>query len=329
MKISIIIPVYNATLTLKECLDAVFNISYKNFEVILVSDGSTDNTLEIAKKYECKIIELPQNNGAAFSRNEGSKKASGDILFFVDADVILKKNSLDILNNKFSDKNIWAIQGIYSHEPMYESIFTQYQQSYMSFFTWSKNLTYAPFVVSACFAIRRELFIQSKGFNSNIKSATCEDEEFGMKLINEGYKINIVRELNVEHRVHYTFKHFINRNINRYTSHMKSYFRNRSFAKKIKQSNYFKILLRLPILALILLILTLNIFFDIKINLSLFTILNLIFLILHFEFIKFVMLSRGMMKAFVITIICYLDAFLMLIGIFYGSLSYYVFGLKY
>ena len=112
-------------------------------------------------------------------------------------------------------------------------------------------------------------------------------------------------------------------------NHMKSYFRNRSFAKKIKQSNYFKILLRLPILALILLILTLNIFFDIKINLSLFTILNLIFLILHFEFIKFVMLSRGMMKAFVITIICYLDAFLMLIGIFYGSLSYYVFGLKY
>ena len=47
MKISIIIPVYNAALTLKECLDAVFNISYKNFEVILVSDGSTDNTLSL------------------------------------------------------------------------------------------------------------------------------------------------------------------------------------------------------------------------------------------------------------------------------------------
>ena len=95
MKISIIIPVYNAALTLKECLDAVFNISYKNFEVILVSDGSTDNTLEIAKKYECKIIELPQNNGAAFSRNEGSKKASGEILFPVNDDMIFVSNNWD------------------------------------------------------------------------------------------------------------------------------------------------------------------------------------------------------------------------------------------
>ena len=138
MKISIIIPVYNAAATLKECLDAVFNITYKNLEVILVSDGCTDNTLEIASKYQCEIIELPQNNGAAFARNQGSKKASGDILFFVDGDVILKSDSLDILSNKFSDKDIWAIQGIYSHEPIYESIFTQYQQSYMSFFTWSK-----------------------------------------------------------------------------------------------------------------------------------------------------------------------------------------------
>ena len=56
MKISVIIPVYNASLTLKECLDSVFESNYKNFEVIVVSDFSSDNSIEIAKNYKCKII---------------------------------------------------------------------------------------------------------------------------------------------------------------------------------------------------------------------------------------------------------------------------------
>ena len=82
MKISIIIPVYNSSLTLNECLGAIFNSSFKNFEVIIVSDNSPDNSVMIAKKYQCKIIELPKNQGPAFARNSGAQAAAGDILFF-------------------------------------------------------------------------------------------------------------------------------------------------------------------------------------------------------------------------------------------------------
>ena len=60
MKISIIIPVYNSSLTLKECLGAVLDSSFKNFEVIIVSDNSLDDSVNIAKKYNCKII-LPSD----------------------------------------------------------------------------------------------------------------------------------------------------------------------------------------------------------------------------------------------------------------------------
>ena len=82
MKISIVIPVYNASLTLKECLDAIFNSSFKDFEVIVVSDKSTDNSVEIAKQYQCYIIELSENRGPGFARNSGAKIIGGCLITF-------------------------------------------------------------------------------------------------------------------------------------------------------------------------------------------------------------------------------------------------------
>ena len=99
MNISIIIPVYNSSLTLKECLDAIFDTNFKNFEVIIVSDNSSDNSVEIAKQYQCKIIELNENRGPGFARNKGAQLAKGEILLFVDSDVIIDKESLNSLNN--------------------------------------------------------------------------------------------------------------------------------------------------------------------------------------------------------------------------------------
>ena len=84
MKISIIIPVYNSAQTLRECLGAIFNSDVKNFEVIVVSDNSPDNSVEITKEYPCEVVELSKNDGPANARNQGAKVATGDILFFVD-----------------------------------------------------------------------------------------------------------------------------------------------------------------------------------------------------------------------------------------------------
>ena len=101
--ISVIIPIYNSISTIKECLDTVFNSDFKNFEVIVISDNSTDDSVKIAKEYKCKIIELPENNGPAFARNVGADNAKGDILFFVDSDVIIKKNALTHISEIFNN----------------------------------------------------------------------------------------------------------------------------------------------------------------------------------------------------------------------------------
>ena len=326
--ISVIIPVYKSSQTLKECLDAVFSSSHQEFEVIVVSDNSPDDSVAIAKKYQCEIIELPQNKGPSFARNKGAQAAKGKILFFIDSDVVIKKDAIDYLNNKFSSNEVNAIQGIYSHDLTYSNIATQYQQSFYCYYTWQKNKMYTSTLVTNCFAIRKNIFNQLKGFNTNIKNATCEDEEFGYTLVDNGYEILISRELNVEHRVNYSIAQFIKRNFKMYIETMKSYLRNKTYVKKTQQTNYLKVLMGIPLIGLITLVLFLIIFYPNNINWYAFFILNIIFLLLNSGFINFVRQTKGLLKALGIVLICYLDIFLMLLGIIYGSLNYFI-GRKY
>ena len=328
MKISIIIPAYNSSLTLKECLEAIFNSNFKNFEVIVISDNSTDNSVGIAKQYQCKIIELSENKGPAFARNEGAKISEGDILLFVDSDVIIKKDALNYLSEKFLQNEIDAIQGIYSHEPTYKSIITQYQMSYNCYYIWPENKKYASSLSTCCLAIRKKIFLNLKGFNVNYKRPSAEDEEFGYFLIDKGYKILILRELNVEHRVNYNLKHFIKKKFYTYIDVMKEYLRNKTYVKKIKQTNYAKVLAGIVILGLIILTAIGTIIFLNETILYIFLTLNITFLLLHTGFMRFVGRTKGLTKAFGVVAVCYIDTFLMLVGLLYGSLSYF-FGKKY
>lgn len=90
-KISIIIPVYNAELYLKKCIDSVVNQTYQNLEIILINDGSIDRSLEICLEYAQKderiiVIDLKKNSGQSNARNLGLEKSSGEYLGFVDSD---------------------------------------------------------------------------------------------------------------------------------------------------------------------------------------------------------------------------------------------------
>ncbi len=107
MKLSIIIPVYNAEKYLEKCMKSIFDNIENSFEVILINDGSKDNSLkiikELMKKY--KNIELidNSNNGVSYSRNLGIKKAKGNYIMFVDADDELKKNWFDKINRYMTE----------------------------------------------------------------------------------------------------------------------------------------------------------------------------------------------------------------------------------
>lgn len=326
--ITVIIPFFNSNQTLKKCLDAVFSNKFEKFEVITISDNSEDNSIDIAKNYNCKIIELKQNKGPAFARNTGANSASGDILLFVDSDVIVKEDILMHVNNAFNNKTVNVVQGVYSHEPNYKNIITQYQQSFYCYYTWHKQYRYTDTLSSMCIAVRKNTFLKLKGFNTNIKKATTEDEEFGHKLIDDGNKILISRDLNVEHSVNYTIGKFIRRNFTMYVETMKSFIRNKSYIKKVEQKNYSNVLAGIPLIGLIILVFIMMIFYSNGKILIIFLILNTMFLLLHLKFTIFVGSAKGLLKALGVMICCYLDSFLMLIGIVFANISY-IFGRKY
>lgn len=109
--ISIIIPIYNIERYLSRCLDSILNQSYQNYEVIMVDDGSIDNSylvcLEYAKKDNRFIPVKQENGGASKARNAGLEKANGGVIAFVDGDDFLHKDYLKMLLDKMLEKNTY------------------------------------------------------------------------------------------------------------------------------------------------------------------------------------------------------------------------------
>ncbi len=94
MKISVVVPVYNAARTLRPCLQALKDQADSNYEVIIVDDSSSDISAEIYREFDFKIIRLEKNKGQAIARNEGVQNAGGELIAFVDSDVIVPENWL-------------------------------------------------------------------------------------------------------------------------------------------------------------------------------------------------------------------------------------------
>ena len=113
MKVSVIIPVYNVEKYIKKTLDSVINQTYRNIEIIIIDDGSTDNTFKICEKYQLnknvKIIKQI-NKGVSNARNNGLKIATGEYILFVDGDDYIEKNTLKYNPTKKQfpkDNKIW------------------------------------------------------------------------------------------------------------------------------------------------------------------------------------------------------------------------------
>lgn len=102
--ISIIVPIYNVEKYIGPCLDSIINQTYKNIEIILINDGSKDNSLEIIKQYQEKdnriVIVDRENKGVLYTRVEGFKIANGKYITYIDSDDWVEENMLEIMYNK-------------------------------------------------------------------------------------------------------------------------------------------------------------------------------------------------------------------------------------
>ena len=119
--ISIVVAVYNAEQTLKKCVDSLLAQTYKNTEIILVNDCSTDNSLSVCKEYESKyenviVVDNEKNSGVSFTRNQGIKASKGKYICFVDSDDYVEPDYLEELYKCYQKYNTVPICGIVYHD---------------------------------------------------------------------------------------------------------------------------------------------------------------------------------------------------------------------
>lgn len=112
-KVSVIIPIYNNADTIKRCLNSILNQTYKNIEIIIVNDGSTDNVKEILESYnDSRIVIFNNNNyGVSYARNYGIQNSTGKYIMFVDGDDTLDKNCIEEAMNISSKYNADIVCG--------------------------------------------------------------------------------------------------------------------------------------------------------------------------------------------------------------------------
>lgn len=107
-KVSVIIPTYNSDKYLKKCIESILLQTYKNIEIIIINDGSTDKTDDIVKKYEDERIKYykNKNQGIGKSRNYGIKQSTGEYIMFVDSDDYIDESAVEEMIKKITDSNL-------------------------------------------------------------------------------------------------------------------------------------------------------------------------------------------------------------------------------
>lgn len=191
---------YNASSYVESCLSGIFNQTVNNFEVILVDDCSTDDTVEKVKNYPFKIILLKERLMSSAVRNHGARNSHGDIFIFLDADVILKPDSIENITRLISEPDTDAISGVYS-EDIPQTNFLSQLQNLILVYRCSKLSNSTSITISAFCAIKRSAFEAIGGYNERMRY--YEDVEIGHRLIKNGYRCKFYAGLEVVHLKYY------------------------------------------------------------------------------------------------------------------------------
>jgi GT2 family glycosyltransferase len=205
MPISIIVPVYNNSRDLRECLSVLIASSFPDSEIIVVDDASTDDTASVAAEMGARVLRLETNSGPATARNYGASHAQGDILLFVDADVVVAPGVLSRVAKAFEEQpDLAAIFGSYDARPRAKGIVSQYR-NLLHHFVHQNGSPEASTFWAGCGAIRRSVFQELGGFDEKrFLRPSIEDIELGYRLRQAGYRILLDKALQGTHLKRWT-----------------------------------------------------------------------------------------------------------------------------
>lgn len=200
-KVSVIIPVYNAEKFLKYCLNSVINQTYNNLEIILINDGSIDNSLDVCNEYTKKYKNIKlftqKNAGVSSARNLGIKKSSGEFLAFVDSDDYVNPYFIEKLVNLITKENVdLAASGIIKvPDYNYSKIYSEYnEKTTTANGAYNMMLTDVNFFGYSCNKLyKKKIIVDNKiFFDENIH--ICEDFEFNARYLQYANNITYCSE---------------------------------------------------------------------------------------------------------------------------------------
>lgn len=172
--ISIIIPTYNDNECLQRCLGSIRDSSCKPLEVIVVDDGSAEPVAHIVASYGYRCIRLDINSGQATARNVGASVAHGDILFFIDSDVAVRRDTISKVTEAHKRNDVSVFQGIPSKTSLNSGFGPELLSAKMHYML--KDCTQASYVHSHIFSIKKCVFEEVGGFDTRFRPPGCGEE---------------------------------------------------------------------------------------------------------------------------------------------------------
>lgn len=208
MKITTVVPVYNGGGELQLCIESLLASGQQPVDIILVDDGSSDGqAIAVSKTLGVKLLSLgPLPAGPARARNHGASLAiDADALWFVDADVLVRPDSLRQLRAALNENpDVDAIFCSYDDTPAAQGFISQYKNLLHHFMHQQAPLKASTFW-AGCGIVRCVAFEQVGGFDERFVTASIEDIDLGMRLIDAGFVIHLRGDILCCHLKHWTF----------------------------------------------------------------------------------------------------------------------------
>ncbi len=197
--LSVIIPVHNGGDSFRRCLSSIAAAVPPANEIIVVADGDTDGSWHFAEEFGAQVLRIPVPQGPAHARNFGAQSAQGDILFFIDADVVIAPDAISKVKSTFNNNpQLAALFGSYDDEPAEMNFLSQYK-NLIHHYVHQMSREEASTFWAGCGAIRRQIFMEFGGFDESYRKPSIEDIELGYRLRKAGYHIRLSKCLQVKH----------------------------------------------------------------------------------------------------------------------------------
>ena len=208
--ISVVVPVRNGTATLGRSLSAIVasDTPRGDFEIIVVDDASSDASATIAARYADTVVRLPgRGSGPAYARNRGAELARGDIIAFLDADVMIRRDTLALTLKIFGEyPGLDAISATHDAQPAAPNFLSQYWNLLLHFGEKEHGGLGANFA-SGYGVIRRSTLVSAGMYDEwRFKTACVEGLELGQRLERAGHDVLLSPDLQVTHLRHWDLR---------------------------------------------------------------------------------------------------------------------------